>query len=94
MAVDVTEALAGCVDDLEAAVYRLNGPGEGEKSPDRRVPGLALPSKGKTRNWVGSATETNYEIPRMLPPDPMGGLTGDVMVTLHGGKAATRTKPT
>jgi hypothetical protein len=56
-----------------------------EKSPDRRVPGLALSSKEKPEIG-GARRKTNYAIPRTLPPNPMGGLTGDVVVTLHGGR--------
>jgi hypothetical protein len=61
-----------------------------EKSPDRRVPGLALPSKGKT----GARRKNKLRDTKDALTKPVwGGLTGDVVATLHVGKGATRANP-
>ena len=62
-----------------------------KRSPDRRVPGLALPLKGTTLNRAGRDAKTNYAIPMALPSNPFGGSVPDMGGSLHN-KATYRIK--
>ena len=59
------------------------------KSPDRRVPGLALPSKGQYQ-FGGGAMRNKLRETDYAPVKPVRGVCGGYTAALHVSKATRR----